>query len=262
MTLQSHNRRSYGLLILCGLLLTVATPGRAESVETLDYDITWIGVSVGTMVVRSESRDDGTHLRSIRIWNRPWIARVYPVDNSIECLTEPSPDGPRHTVTKKMGEKDFTQDDTLTLWPEAGKAIWSNAVSNTVHSFEVPRGAQDFVTFFFDLRDAAGAGAWDTQGDYTLVMDDSLENLKIIVGAPQVIRTPYGRLSAIPVKAVSTSKTLFTRNKPKAVWVCPDPPAVIFADVITRFGTVRGTLVKWEIDGQTVVWEASQPTAN
>lgn len=263
MSFQSHNRLSRSALILYGLLLLAMPPrGHAGRVETLDYDITWIGVSVGTMTVRSESRDDGSQWRSIRIWNRPWMARIYPVDNRIDCLTEPSPDGPRHTVTKQMGEKNFFQDDTLTLWPEAGKAIWSNAVSNTVHTFEVPRGAQDFVSFFFDLRDAAGADAWDSEGDYALVMDDSLEHLKIQVGTPRIIRTPYGRLSATPVKAVSTSKTLFSRNKPRAVWVSPNPPAVMFADVDTRFGTVRGTLTTWEIDGHPVAWESSRPTAN
>lgn len=262
MTLQSHSRLSCCIVMFCGLLLAAPPSGRADRVETLEYDITWIGISVGTMAVHHENRADGTQWCSIRIWNRPWMARIYPVDNRIECLIEPSADGPRHTITKQMGEKGFTQDDTLTLWPEAGMAIWSNAVSNTVHTFEVPHGAQDFVSFFFDLRDAAGADDWDNEAAYSLVMDDSPQHLNIQVGDPRVIRTPYGRLSAIPVQAVTTSKTLFSRNKPRAVWVYLNPPIVIFADVDTRFGTVRGTLRKWEIDGQPVAWGPSKPPAN
>ena len=31
-------------------------------------------------------------------------------------------------------------------------------------------------------------------------------------------------------------------------------PVVVFADVETRFGAVRATLSKWEIDGQPVAW--------
>jgi hypothetical protein len=236
-------------------LLLLALPASAAPPQTefLHYDITWVGVSVGTMSVRSETTVEGGLLRSIRVWNRPWIARVYPVDNTIECRIEPTPEGPRHTVTKKMGEKDFTQDDTLVLWPDAGRAVWSNAVSNAVHHFEVPPGSRDFVSFFFDLRDAATGGGWSESGkEYRLVMDNGLHALDLQVGAPERIRTPHGRMEAIPVKAISKSKELFSRNKPRAVWVAAERPAVIFADVETRFGAVRATLSAWEIDGHPV----------
>lgn len=239
---------------LLGLLL-LARPGSAAPARTefLLYDITWVGVSVGTMNVRSETRADGSLLRSIRVWNRPWISLVYPVDNTVECRIEATPGGLRHTVTKKMGEKDFQQDDTLVLWPDAGKAVWSNAVSNTVHHFDVPPGSRDFVSFFFDLRDAAAGGNWSGSAqDYQLVMDDGLHALELQVGEPRRLRTPHGRLEAIPVKAISKSRELFTRNKPRAVWVATRRPAVIFADVETRFGAVRASLAEWSIDGRPV----------
>ncbi|MDD4118253.1 MAG: hypothetical protein PHI39_08580, partial [Kiritimatiellae bacterium] len=57
-------------------LATATTPARGQIRETLAYDITWVGVSVGTMSVRSETGDDGALVRSIRIRNRPWIALV------------------------------------------------------------------------------------------------------------------------------------------------------------------------------------------
>ena len=247
------------VILLLLALLPAALPAPAATVrsELMQYDITWVGVSVGTMAVRSEARDDGSEFRSIRVWNRPWIAMVYPVDNTIECLIEPTPDGPRHTITKKMGEKNFTQNDTLVFWPETGKAVWSNAVSNTVVSFEVPADARDFVSFFFDLRDAAGTGPLRPAGDYRLVMDAGVHELEIRVGAPRRIRTPLGRMDAIPVEAVSKSPLLFTRNKPRAVWVAAHRPIVIFADVETRFGDVRGTLARWEINGEPVDWRPS-----
>lgn len=224
----------------------------AAGAELMEYDITWVGVSVGTMTVRSETGAEGTILRSIRIWNRPWIALVYPVDNTIECRIEPTPDGPRHTITKKMGEKDFAQDDELTLWPAAGRAIWRNALSNTVHEFAVPTDARDFVSFFFDLRDAAGGSRWNAQGDYQLVMDGGVHALEIRTGEARTRRTSGGRQELIPVEAISKSPVLFSRNRPRAVWVSASRPVVILADVETRFGSVRGTLAKWEIDGQPV----------
>jgi hypothetical protein len=230
-----------------------AAPAQPVESELMEYDITWVGVSVGTMSVRSETGADGAVFRAIRIWNRPWIALVYPVDNTVECRIEATPEGPRHTVTKKVGEKNFKQDDTLLLWPEAGRTVWSNALQGTVQEFQVPRGARDYVSFFFDLRAAAGGdGRWAARGDYQLVMDGAVHRLNIESGEPETVRTPHGRLEAIPVKAISKSTVLFSRNKPRAVWVATRRPVVLLADVDTRFGTVRASLVKWESNGQAV----------
>jgi hypothetical protein len=244
-----------GLALLLGALALAVTPAaRAATVETMQYDVTWLGVSVGTMLVRAATEPDGTQVRSIRVWNRPWIAKLYPVDNLVECRIRPTDQGPLHVVTKRMGEKNFIQDDVLHLWPQAGRAVWSNAVSNVVHSFEVPVGSRDFVSFFFDLRDAAGDGSWTQARDYRLVMDDDLHALEIRVGTPRRIRSPRGRILAVPVEALSKSPHLFTRNKPRAVWVAADRPVVVFADVATRLGAVRATLDAWELDGAPVDW--------
>lgn len=254
---------SCAALFVAGALAGLAPgPARAATNELWEYDITWIGVSVGTMVVQSATAADGSLLRSIRIRNRPWIALVYPVDNTVECRVADTPAGPRHTVTKKMGEKDFTQDDALTLWPATGQAIWTNAVSNAVHAFEVPRGSRDFVSFFFDLRDAAGPGPWPAQGDYQLVMDAGVHGLEIHAGPVETIRTPRGKRAARPVRVVSKSPALFTRNTPRAVWVDAEDPVVIYADVETRFGVVRGTLARWERDGRPVEWPGPAPESS
>ena len=218
----------------------------------MEYNITWVGVSVATMAIQSQTDETGQLVRSIRIWNRPWIALVYPVDDTIACRIEATAEGPRHTVTKNMGEKNFRQNDTLVLWPAAGRAVWSNAISNVVHSFSVPKGARDYVSFFFDLRDAASGGKLKANGNYQLVMDDEVHALEIRTETPELIRTPQGRIEAIPVKAISKSPTLFSRNKPRAVWVAASKPVVIFADVETRFGAVRATLIKWTMNGAPV----------
>lgn len=242
--------------ILVGLCLAgpAAAPGRAAGAELMKYDITWVGVSVGTMTVQSETNAAGNLLRSLRIWNRPLIALVYPVDTTVECEIGQTPEGPRHTIHKKVRENDFQQDDTLELWPDQGLAIWSNAVQKTVHRSEVPKGSRDLVSFFFDLRNIVATGPLKVGGDYQLVMDGAIHDLEIQMGAPRKIRTPHGRKEAIPVEAISKSPTLFSRNRPKSVWVATAKPAVLFADVESRFGPVRATLVEWNVDGVPVDW--------
>lgn len=241
------------LLGLAGL-----APVRAAAGEVLEYNVSWVGVSVATMEIRGGTNDAGHIVRSLRIWNRPWIARIYPVSTFVECVVEPSDRGPRHTVHKLVSERDFKQDDRLVLWPDQRMACWSNAVAGTVHWSLVPKGSRDLVTFFFDLRDVLAGSPLSAGGRYQLVMDGAVHDLDIEIGEPKMIRTDFGRLEAIPVAAESRSPTLFSRNRPKSVWVATAKPAVLFADVESRFGPVRASLVKWEIDGNPVEWPSNK----
>lgn len=237
--------------LLLALLLTGGA-ARAMEPERLEYDITWVGISVGTMVVQNELDADGHSVRLLRMWNRPWIARFYPVDTTIECSIIPGPDGPGHVVRKHIRENTFRQDDTLWLWPAQGRAIWSNQLTQTATEFTTPTGAHDMVTFFFDLRDMLATAPGPAGGDYELVMDDGVHGLTIHMGAAQRIRTAFGRVEAVQVKASAKSPLLFSRNRPKAVWVATRQPVVLFADVDSRFGAVRATLTQWTRGNQPV----------
>ena len=245
-------RRAWIVAALLGL--AAGAPASAAAAEVLEYDVTWIGVSVGTMEIRSGTNEAGNLVRSLRIWNRPWIALVYPVSMFVECEIEATDRGPRHTVRKLVSERDFKQDDTLVLWPDQRTACWSNAVAGTVHWSLVPKGSRDLATFFFDLRDVLAGSPLAAGGRYQLVMDGAIHDLEIKIGSPKTIRTAFGRLEAIPVAAESKSPTLFSRNRPKSVWVATAKPAVLFADVESRFGPVRAALVSWKIDGHAVEW--------
>ncbi|HAL91440.1 MAG TPA: hypothetical protein DCM68_00215, partial [Verrucomicrobia bacterium] len=205
--------------LLCRLALASPLSALAAGAERMEYDITWVGVSVGTMAVQGGTNENGHLLRSVRIWNRPWIALVYPVDTTVECTIEPTPEGPRHVIYKKVSEHGFVQDDTLVLLPDAGIATWSNAVAHTVQTAAVPKGSRDLVSFFFDLRAALAGGPLAAGGDYQLVMDGAIHDLEIKIGKPKTLRTPHGRMEAIPVDAISKSPTLFSRNRPRSVWV-------------------------------------------
>ena len=248
------NGRLFYLRVAILLGVAAASPVRAGVSEYMEYNVTWVGVSVATMTVESRTDAAGNQIRTLRIWSRPWVALVYPVNTTIDCAIAQTPDGPCHTVHKQVAENDFIQNDTLVLWPDQGKAVWSNAVQRTVQNSVVPKGSRDLVTFFFDLRDVLAGSPLSAGGRYQLVMDGAIHDLDIEIGAPKKIRTDLGRLEAIPVAAESRSPTLFSRNRPKSVWVATAKPAVLVADVESRFGPVRATLVRWEIDGKPVEW--------
>lgn len=238
--------------VLCLPVVAVDLPVPAATTERMAYDITWVGVSVATMTVQNNVDEAGKVCRSVCIQNRPWLSKVYPVDTTVECTIERTADGPRHTVIKKVSEKNFVQDDTLLLWPDEGRAVWSNAVEHMVQTSSVPKGSRDLVSFLFDLRDTARDETWEPGGHYSLIMDGRINELEIFTHPPESIRTPFGRMKAISVTAESKSPELFDRNKPRAVWVSSARPVVVFADLQTRFGPVRSTLSEWERDGRPV----------
>ena len=240
------------LFALCVPAMAEDSPVRGGRTERMAYDITWVGVSVASMTVQNDADETGKIFRSIRIQNRPWLAKVYPVETTVECTMEETPEGLRHTVIKKVSEKNFVQDDTLLLWPDEGRAIWSNSVDHVVQTSVVPKGSRDLVSFLFDLRDTASDETWKTGGHYKLIMDGRINELEIFPHPAKSIRTPFGRMEAISVTAVSKSPELFDRNKPRAVWVAAARPIVVFADLETRFGAVRATLSTWERDGLPV----------
>ena len=218
----------------------------------MTYDISWLGMTVGNMTVQEEQRDDGATHRSVRVRSRPWVATLYRVDTTIRCAIEPTDDGIRHTVTKSIAEGDFTQNDTLLLWPATGVCIWSNAVDKTHITSSVPPNTQDVVSFFFALRDTLQRHPTPTPERYQLVMDGAAHALDITLGETKKIKTPFGRVDAVAVNALSKSPTLFSRNKPKNIWVAKTRPAVLAVDVSITLGTVHITLQSWTIDGIAV----------
>lgn len=252
---------------MAGLLgLALATQiGMAQlppaSAEFMEYDISWLGIGIGTLTIQSSTAENGTISRTIRVRDRPWIAAFYPVDDTILCVIEPTQEGPQHTVTKIVKEKDFTQNDILTLWPERGLATWVNTLRNQRRTIAVPIGSRDLVSFFFDLRDSLVGSPLQVGGRYQLVLDGGIHELEITCGEPAKIRTRYGKIRAIPVRAISHSPVLFSRNRPRNLWLAEAVPALLLADVRTPLGMVRGTLTKWEVNGQTLSPIAPQDAA-
>jgi len=246
-----------GINVFVFFLLPLVAPAIAHAgkTEAMTYDISWLGMTVGGMAVLNEQRDDGTTLRSIRVRSRPWAATLYRVDTTIQCVIEPTPGGIRHTVTKAIAEGDFNQNGTLQLWPATGTCIWSNATDKSCVTSSVPVNTQDAVSFFFDLRDTLQRQATPAAETYRLVMDGAAHVLEIRRGETKKIKTPFGKVDAVAVNAVSKSPTLFSRNKPKNIWVAKSRPAVLAVDVSITLGTVHVTLQSWTTNGFAVKLE-------
>lgn len=226
--------------------------------EEMEYAISWLGIPVGRMIVNAQEEADGTLQRAVQIAHAGWLSLIYPVDNRVHCVSRHTAEGRLHQVTRRIGEKDFVQSDQLRVLPDAGQAVFLNALDETETSFSVPPDTLDYVCFFFALREALPGLTMENAAaqpvDYALVMDDAVHPLALYSGAAKTIRTEKGKISAAPVRVVSKSPALFARNRPEKVWVLPEPPVVVLAEVETRFNRVKAHLVRWEKNGEPVLW--------
>jgi hypothetical protein len=83
-------------------------------------------------------------------------------------------------------------------------------------------------------------------------MDGAAHALEIKAGASKKISSMFGKVDAVAVSAVSKSPTLFSRNKPKKIWVAKARPVVLDVDVSISLGTVNLSLKSWTVDGEAI----------
>ena len=233
------------------VVMSCVIPIFAQSVHT--YSISSYGVTGGTLTVSEDTAADGTITRTVRIKSHAWASVFYDVDTMLQCVQEHTPTGTVHTVTKKVAEKDFSQNDILCLCfkssgdvPVAVKKSWghwTDVQGGTSTVFNVESGALDMVCFFFNLRHHI-LEKTDTEDDH-LIMDGASHAVSITVGKPTTKKTDYGKIEVVPVNIVSKSPTLFVRNKPKNILVSKHTPTVLSVDIGYSVGTARATLSSW-----------------
>lgn len=223
--------------------------------ETFDYEITWAGISLGKMNVWSHSDDDDGRIeRGIHIKSHRWLSGIYPVDNRIVCLREKTTNGERFTVTKVIHESTFQQHDILILRPNRKKAEWTNVLEERFVEYEIPEQARDYVSFFFAMREALQT-IRDTNNDFQLVMDEGIHALEIKIGdKTNRVKTAKGKAPALSVDAISKSPVLFSRNKPRSIWVSTTHPIILSTEASTKFGPVRIALKSWNQNGEEMNW--------
>jgi len=237
----------------CATLVALAltTHVFAQSVHT--YSISSYGVTGGTLTASEDTAADGTITRTVRVKNHAWASVFYNVDTMLRCVQEHTPTGTVHTVTKKVAEKDFAQNDVLRLYSFKGSGgvpasvrgwgHWTDYQNNTSTTFDIAPDALDMVCFFFNLRHHI-LEKTDTEDDH-LIMDGASHAVAITAGKPRMKKTDFGKIKVVPINIVSKSPTLFVRNKPKNILVTTTTPTVLSVDVSYSVGTATATLTSW-----------------
>ena len=231
-------------------------PSLAQSVYT--YSISSYGITGGALTVTEEGDPNGALTRTVHVKSHGVASTFYDVDTTLQCVQEMTTRGHLHTVTKKVKEKDFAQNDVLSLCFTGtnGLGMWMNVAKGTTNHFDISSNALDMVCFFFDLREriAISEGAELPLGtikevDDHLIMDGTSHALSITAGKARKEKTSFGRIEVVPLELISKSPTLFVRNKPKNIRVSTHTPTVLSVDVGYSLGTAHATLESWTTNG-------------
>lgn len=82
-------RHRYSLLFIAVFFfaLLVQNISAYSFPEKLEYDVTWLGISVGNAVIEAEQKGQQIHY-SARATTGKWISYLYPVDDTLSSIHE------------------------------------------------------------------------------------------------------------------------------------------------------------------------------
>lgn len=225
----------------CALLAATAAAGDATPPRILRYDATWHGLKVGEMDIETGVATNGAPYRRLSVRNS-FLARAFSrVDT--EMTSETSGDGADRRVvfSKRIRESDFTQCDTMSLWPERGIAVYVDAVSGSAVTSRVDMGALDVATFFCGLGEqiAAMDAASTNRLACRVVNDGQMHEVELVLKDSGVDRLAGELRPVRGLEIVSHSDALFVRNRPELIKVATDDGALVEMTVGKPFGNVR-----------------------
>lgn len=226
-----------------------------ESSEAMLYHAYWAGTRVGEMILEAGTNpEEGSSFKSLKVGTSSWAKIFNDVSMTMRSETFDTPDGPCSRFSKQIEEDSFSQDDTMRLWPLAGKATVENARTGVVTESTVPTGSVDIASFFYDLRECPLLAGLETNAaSRTVVMDGRTHGIVISTGEVVKVDSPWGTVDARKFFVVSQSETLFRRNVPKCVMIATDMPVIVEMDVSRRTGNVRFKLVEWTTNSVPVL---------
>jgi hypothetical protein len=241
--------------VLCLAGLSLMACRACANDELLEFEVTYSGMTIGTMKLAQVQTADGTLTRSLHLKSSRWLATMgATIDDHIRSETARSPQGTCITVTKDVKENRFQRKESFTFWPEAGICMRTNRHQKTLERIEIPKDAHDMFALFLDLGKTLQHRNDPLTQELTLIADGKIYPLHVESKAPERIRTEAGKIQAIEVNLTSPSTKLFSKAVPKRAYFAAHLPLLLAAEIKTPFGTIHAALTSWKVNGVERTW--------
>ena len=210
--------------------------------ETLDFDLTWIAISGGSLrMTIAPQPGDATHYRitSVAQSNKSF-ARIYSVRDEIASYVNRA-DFSTVRYEKHLVEGGKHKDDSTTI-DEASKLATRRRPGKDTEQVAVPRPVFDPLSLVYHLRDLDL-----TPGKvyhFNIFADGKLYVLEATVGNRETLDTPAGKFNTVSVEPKMTAGGLFRDDNSRlTIWYTDDArhiPVRIRSEV--KVGTITATL--------------------
>jgi hypothetical protein len=230
--------------------------------EKLTYRIYWGRIPVGTSVATSEWVEyEGRRLLALRMRTQSnrFIEKIYPVDDTIESLTDPVTLLPVR-FTKKISEGDSRYHEVTTFDHADGVATWESKLTGKQKTIQIGRHTRDLPSLMYSLR-----GAHFVPGatvELQVVTDNKLYDVWLRVGEYENIKLPlYGKVRTIRMEPDAAFQGLFVRKGRLWMWVSDDPRCLMAQmSASIPVASIRAVLEKVEGPGDDA-WTRRTPAA-
>ncbi|MBJ6751587.1 DUF3108 domain-containing protein [Geomonas anaerohicana] len=214
---------AYTLLLLLLILFTAGTDALASSIqETLNYQLTWAGVKIGTSTLATTSVGNTLEITS-KVKSEPWSAPFYKVDDLETSKLERGGKGfSLHSYKMKLREGRNDWYRAASVNRKSRKFDFVNLKSFEKSSASLVEPAWDPVSSLFYLRQVPLTVGKNVEVN---VLDKGkLNRVKVSVLRRETVQTPAGTFRTIVISPNMDieSEGLFYARGPLTIWLTDD----------------------------------------
>lgn len=232
------------IIFICSLI----SPQPAYSFnipEKLEYDLTWTGIKAGTFALEITNSGSGIKIISTAK-SVKWVSVFYDVDDRVESTLVKNQDilfvGQPVKYRIKLKEGRHRRDKEVIFKHPAGKAVYTDYLSNEKQEFAVPFFVFDPLSSFYYVRTLKLEVGRPV---YVTIFDSKKTwNVEVQVLRKEKVTLQTGTVDTIVVKPLMKSEGIFYRKGDIYIWLTDDEkriPVKLRSKV--ALGSVTATLV-------------------
>lgn len=217
--------------------------------EKITYRLYWGYIPVGTAFGWTEWADHaGRPVLAIRLRtiSNKFIEKIYPVDDTIESLVDPTTFLPLQ-FTKRLNEGDHRCHEITTFDHANLVAHWESKLDGKQRDFKLTPGVRDIPSLMYYLRTRKFVPG--TREHFTVMADDKTYDLWLNIQKSEVIDLPlYGKVPSIKTEPEAAFEGLFVRRGKMWIWTSDDSRCLATRVVgSVPVATVKAVL--WKVEG-------------
>lgn len=230
------------LMIVTNASVAIAQESVYKIPETLEYEISYGIIDVGTCMMRVRANEDGTVSIITRAISNDWMNKIYPVDDYAEAVIEDYISLRPIKYTLKTREGKGRKHREVLFDHDENKATYNDYLNKTSQAYDVPERVFDPLSAFYLTRRVPLV-----PGESAMVpMFDSKKfwNLKVKVFKREKIKVPVGEFDTVLISPVMQSEGIFSRSGDMYIWLTDDErriPVLIKSKVLVGSIKIRLT---------------------